>query len=100
MMLTYGLTATTALSLLMGLSRRITRRYVALCLIGVSSYTIFSNFQLLSYHSRFYSFDRVQYPLFTMMVFDEWRNGVPVAFVITAKSKQADLAPWMRALKH
>ena len=34
-----------------------------------------------------------------MMVFDEWRNGVPVAFVITAKSKQRDLAPWMRALK-
>ena len=35
-----------------------------------------------------------------MMVFDEWRNGVPVAFVITAKSKQTDLAPWMHALKH
>jgi hypothetical protein len=34
-----------------------------------------------------------------MMVFDEWRNGVPVAFVITAKSKQTDLAAWMRALK-
>jgi hypothetical protein len=34
-----------------------------------------------------------------MMVFDEWRNGVPVAFVIAAKSKQTDLAPWMRALK-
>jgi hypothetical protein len=34
-----------------------------------------------------------------MMVFDEWRNGVPVAFVITARSKQIDLVPWMRALK-
>lgn len=35
-----------------------------------------------------------------MMVFDEWRNGVPVAFVITARSKQSDLAPWMTALKN
>lgn len=34
-----------------------------------------------------------------MMVFDNWRNGVPVAFVITARSKQSDLAPWMCALK-
>ena len=34
-----------------------------------------------------------------MMVFDDWRNGVPVAFVITARSKQSDLVPWMHALK-
>lgn len=32
------------------------------------------------------------------MVFDEWRNGIPVAFVITARSKSTDLSPWMRAL--
>lgn len=37
--------------------------------------------------------------MFTMMVFDNWRNGVPVAFVITARSKQSDLIPWMRALR-
>lgn len=37
--------------------------------------------------------------MFTMMVFDNWRNGVPVAFAITARSKQSDLAPWMHALK-
>ena len=40
-----------------------------------------------------------QFPLFTMMVFDEWQNGVPVAFVITARQKQSDLAPWMQKLK-
>jgi hypothetical protein len=28
-----------------------------------------------------------QFPLFTMMVFDEWQNGVPIAFVITARQK-------------
>jgi hypothetical protein len=26
----------------------------------------------------------LQFPLFTMMVFDEWQNGIPVVFVITA----------------
>jgi hypothetical protein len=40
-----------------------------------------------------------QFPLFTMMVFDEWQNGVPVAFVITARQKQSDLAPWMQKVK-
>ena len=32
------------------------------------------------------------------MVFDDWLNGVPVAYVITSSSKQVDLEPWMRAL--
>ena len=40
-----------------------------------------------------------QFPLFIMMVFDEWQNGVPVAFVITAWQKQSDLASWMQKLK-
>jgi hypothetical protein len=40
-----------------------------------------------------------QFPLFTMMVFDEWQNGVPIAFVIIARQKQSDLAPWMQKLK-
>ena len=40
-----------------------------------------------------------QFPLFTIMVFDEWQNGVPVAFVITARQKKSDLAPWMQKLK-
>jgi hypothetical protein len=34
-----------------------------------------------------------------MMVYDEWQNGVPVAFVITARQKQSDLAPWMQKVK-
>jgi hypothetical protein len=32
------------------------------------------------------------------MVFDDWLNGVPVAYIITSSSKQPDLEPWMRAL--
>lgn len=32
------------------------------------------------------------------MVFDDWQNGIPVAFVITARSRQNDLEPWMEAL--
>ncbi len=32
------------------------------------------------------------------MVFDDWLNGVPVAYIITSSSKQTDLEPWMMAL--
>ena len=32
------------------------------------------------------------------MVFDDWLNGVPVAYIITSSSKQPDLEPWMEAL--
>ena len=32
------------------------------------------------------------------MVFDEYHNGVPVAFIITSNSAQADLVPWLKAL--
>jgi hypothetical protein len=34
-----------------------------------------------------------------MVVFDEWYNGVLVAYIITSSYKQHDLAPWMHALK-
>ncbi len=36
--------------------------------------------------------------LYTMMVFDEWCNGVQVAYVITSSAKQKDLDPWMNDL--
>ncbi len=32
------------------------------------------------------------------MVFDEWCNGVHVAYVITSNAKQKDLDLWMNAL--
>ena len=40
----------------------------------------------------------LQFPLYTLMVFDDWFNGVPVAYIITSSSKQPDLKPWMKAL--
>ena len=33
------------------------------------------------------------------MVFDEWYNSIPVAFIITSCLIQEDLKPWMVALK-
>jgi len=41
----------------------------------------------------------MQYPLYTLMVFDKWRNGVPVAFIVTQRSKESDISPWLGALR-
>jgi hypothetical protein len=32
------------------------------------------------------------------MVFDEWENGIPIAFVIVGKSKEKDILPWLMKL--
>lgn len=40
-----------------------------------------------------------QYPLYTLMVFDKWRNGVPVAFIIAQSAKEKDITPWLTAIK-
>jgi len=32
------------------------------------------------------------------MVFNEWHNGVPVAFILASKCSEADLKPWMKAI--
>jgi hypothetical protein len=34
-----------------------------------------------------------------MVVFDDWYNGVLVAYIITSSYKQHDLALWIDALK-
>jgi hypothetical protein len=44
-------------------------------------------------------FGMSQFPLYTMMIFDKWQNGCPGAYVVTSRSKQLDLGPWMLALK-
>lgn len=33
------------------------------------------------------------------MVFNKWCNGVPVAFVVIQQSKEADISPWLGALR-
>lgn len=37
------------------------------------------------------SYYAVQYPLYTAMVFDEWRNGIPVAFFVISQCREKDL---------
>ena len=39
-----------------------------------------------------------QYPLYTVMVFDNWRNGIPVAFFAISRSREQDLTPVLQAL--
>ena len=48
-------------------------------------------------HNHFFSVF-LQFPLYTLMVFDDWLNGVSVAYIITSSSKQPDLEAWMKAL--
>jgi hypothetical protein len=41
----------------------------------------------------------LQFSLYTVMVFNKWRNEVPIAFIIAKRIKQIDLSPWMTELK-
>jgi hypothetical protein len=40
----------------------------------------------------------LQYPLYTVMVFDDWRNGIPVAFFVISRTREHDLRPVLQAL--
>ena len=42
----------------------------------------------------------LQYPLYTIMAFDEWRNGIPVAFFVISRTREQDLDPVLQALHH
>ena len=33
------------------------------------------------------------------MVFDQWEQGIPVAFTIQRKSREMDIVPWLQKLK-
>ena len=33
------------------------------------------------------------------MVFDDWEQGIPVAFTIQGRSRKVDIVPWLRKLK-
>ncbi len=41
----------------------------------------------------------LMYHLFTLVVFDEWHNGIPIAWVITSRQKECDIYDWLWALK-
>ena len=42
-------------------------------------------------HMKFY--------LFTLMIFDDFRNDVPIVWVITSRQKEDDLLQWLMALR-
>ena len=39
-----------------------------------------------------------KYPLYSLLVFDEWRNGIPVAWVLSNQSSEEDLVMWLDPL--
>jgi hypothetical protein len=42
----------------------------------------------------------MQYPVYTVMVFDEWQNGIPVAFIITSRCQEEDIVAWLTKLRN
>ena len=40
-----------------------------------------------------------QYPLYTVMVFDEWEQDIPVAYIVQGKLRQEDIVVWLSKLK-
>jgi hypothetical protein len=38
--------------------------------------------------------NNVKFLLFTLFVFNDWRNGVPIAWVITSCQMEDDLISW------
>lgn len=41
----------------------------------------------------------LQYPLYTVMVFDKWRSGILVAYFFSSSTKEEHLQPILQALK-
>ena len=41
----------------------------------------------------------MQYPMYTVMVFDEQRRGIPAAFIITNRETTECIADWLALLK-
>ena len=42
----------------------------------------------------------LQYPLYTVMVFDDRKNGIPVAFFVISRTREQDLRPVLQELHH
>jgi len=45
-----------------------------------------------------FSFPPLQYPLYTLLVFDSRQHAIPVAWVITRTITKQDVCEWMKAL--
>jgi len=40
-----------------------------------------------------------KYPLFSLLVFDDWRNSISVAWVLTSRMTEEDLVMWLEPLR-
>jgi hypothetical protein len=40
-----------------------------------------------------------KYPLYTVIVFDQWQNGIPVAFIVTSMCAEEDILLWLTKLR-
>ena len=40
-----------------------------------------------------------KYPLFLLLVFDDWRNDIPVAWVLTSRMTEEDVVMWLEPLR-
>eukprot|EP01018_Ginkgo_biloba_P037586 Gb_29481 [translate_table: standard] len=52
---------------------------------------------LIAFDSTFGT-NTLQYPLFTLLVFDTHQNGVPVSWIISSSSSASDIQSWMEKL--
>eukprot|EP01018_Ginkgo_biloba_P003089 Gb_21020 [translate_table: standard] len=43
--------------------------------------------------------NNLKYPLFTLLVFDTYQNGLPVAWIISSSSSASDIQSWMEKLR-
>ena len=56
-------------------------------------------------HKRAISIDAIHgtnilnYLLWSLLVFDDWNNGVPVVWVLTSRSTREDLTMWLEPLR-
>jgi hypothetical protein len=40
-----------------------------------------------------------KYSLYTVIVFDQWQNGIPVAFIVTSRCAEEDILLWLTKLR-
>eukprot|EP01018_Ginkgo_biloba_P015399 Gb_14889 [translate_table: standard] len=46
-----------------------------------------------------FGINKLKYPLFTLIVFDTYQNGVPISWIISSSSSANDIQNWMEKLQ-
>jgi hypothetical protein len=44
-------------------------------------------------------FCSTKYPLYTVIVFDQWKNGILMAFIVTSRYAEEDILLWLTKLR-